>query len=91
MGAAVLVNAVLILFIMGRAFLTYSSLAFGKFGFVTSIILVHGVTGGLAEILGIRLFLKHPRKIRMWMRIESALWFIALLTGITFYTYAYIL
>ena len=92
MGVAVLLNAVLIFFIMGRSFFTYSSFLVEKFYELgPSITWVHVITGGLAEILGIRLLFKHPRKIRMWMRITAALWTLALLLGITFYAYYYVL
>jgi len=92
MGAAILLNAILIFLIMGRSFFTYSSLLVEKFyEFGPSITWVHAIVGGLAEILGVTFLFKHPRKIRSWMRMTATLWTVALLLGITFYIYYYVL
>lgn len=92
MGAAVLLNAVLIAFIMGRSFFTYSGFLVEKFyEFDLSITLAHASMGGLAEVLGAIFLFKHPRKIRLWMRMTAVLWTLALLLGMTFYTLLYVL
>jgi len=92
MGAAILLNAVLIFLIMGRSLLTYSGLIVEKFyEFGPSITWVHATVGGLAEILGVTFLFKHPRNTRTWMRITATLWSIALLLGIAFYIYYYVL
>jgi len=91
MGLAVALNAVLILSIMGRSLLGLSTflLRFHKFGpFITWI---HATTGGLAEILGIIFLFTHPRRTLLWMRLTVTLWFIALLFGIIFYIFYYII
>ena len=92
MGAAILLNAVLIFLIMGRSLLTYSGLIVEKFYELgPSITWVHATVGGLAEILGVAFLFKHPRNTRTWMRITTTLWTIALLLGIAFYIYYYVL
>ena len=92
MGAAILLNTILIFLIMGRSLLTYSGLIVEKFyEFGPSITWVHAIVGGLAEILGVAFLFKHPRKIRSWMRMTATLWTIALLLGIAFYMYYYVL
>ena len=92
MGAAILLNAILIFLIMGRSLLTYSGLIVEKFYELgPSITWVHAIVGGLAEILGVTFLFKHSRKIRSWMRMTATLWTIALLLGIAFYIYYYIL
>jgi len=92
MGAAILLNAILIFLIMGRSLLTHSGLIVEKFyEFGPSITWVHATVGGLAEILGVTFLFKHPRNTRTWMRITANLWSIALLLGIAFYIYYYVL
>ena len=92
MGAAILLNAILIFLIMGRSFFTYTGLLVERFyEFGPLITWIHAIVGGLAETLGVTFLFKHPLKIRSWMRMTATLWTIALLIGITFYTYYYVL
>ena len=92
MGAAILLNAVLIFLIMGKSFFTYSGLLVERFyEFGPSITWVHAVVGSLAEIFGVAFLFKHPRNVRFWMRMTATLWTVALLLGITFYIYYYVL
>jgi len=88
MGAAILLNFVSIMFIMGRSFLAYFGILVKEFySFGPAVTWVHAVVGGLAEIMGVRFLYRHPRKIRLNMRITAILWTIALLLGITFYVF----
>ncbi len=92
MGLAVILNAFSIFIIMGRSLLTLSSFLVEKFYMFGSFLTwLHAVIGSLAEILGVTLLFKHPRKIVHWMRITATLWIVALLLGIFFYVYYYIL
>ena len=92
MGVAILLNAILIFSIMGRSLFTYSSLLVERFyEFGPFITWVHAIVGGLAEILGVTFLFKHPRNTRSWMRTTTTLWTLALLLGIAFYMYYYVL
>jgi hypothetical protein len=84
----VILNAISILLVMGRSF-------FHEFGHITEeiyelrnqVMLIHGITGGLAMVLGVVFLFKHPPKIRLEMRITAILWTIALLLGIAIYIF----
>jgi len=92
MGSAILLNAILIFLVMGRSLFTYAGLIVERFYEIgPSITWVHATVGGLAEILGITFLFKHPRNTRMWMRTTATLWSIALLLGIAFYIFYYVL
>ena len=92
MGAAVLLNAFLIFLVMGKSFFTYTGLLVERFyEFGPSITWVHAILGGLAEMLGAAFLFKHPRNILSWMRVTATLWTVALLLGIAFYVYYYVL
>lgn len=92
MGAAILLNAILIFLIMGRSLFAYSVFLIERFyEFGPSITWVHAIVGGLAEIFSVTFLFKHPRKIRFWMRMTATLWVVALLLGIAFYMYYYVL
>jgi len=91
MGVAVILSAASIFLIMGRSMLASLGFIVEKFyEFGPSITWVHAITGALAEMLGVVFLFKHSRKIRSWMRITSTLWTIALVLGIAFYTYYYV-
>jgi len=92
MGLAVVLNAISILLIMGRSFMT--SLGFlasrpREFGpFMTWI---HVIVGSYAEISGVWFFRKHPRNVRLSMRVTTIFWAVALLLGVAYYVYYYML
>jgi len=92
MGAAILLNLASIMLIMGRSFLTnFGILSKEFYSFGPAVTWVHAMVGGTAEIMGIRLLYRHPRKIRLNMRITAILWTIALLFGITFYVFYFVI
>jgi uncharacterized membrane protein YozB (DUF420 family) len=83
---AVFLNAVSIFLVMGRSFLGSASHLVEEFYELTPMIIwTHGLTGGLAEILGISFLFKHPPKIRWGMRLTAILWTIVFLFGIYIY------
>ena len=92
MGLATILQAFAIVLIMGRSFFSYVGFLVERFYQVTPIVTwVHGITGGLAVVLGIIFLLRHPRKIRRWMRITAVLWVISLTLGTFYYAYYYLL
>ena len=91
MGLAVLLQAVSIALIMGWPFSGYLSVRTSDFLDLNPVIIgSHGVSGGLAEILGVIFFIHHPRKIRRWMIITAILWILSLSLGAFFYAYYYL-
>jgi len=92
MGIAVMLNMVSIVMIMGRSFLNLAgSLTSRFYEFGAVVTLTHVTTGSLAQVLGILFLLKHPRKIRLVMRLATIFWAAALLLGLVFYAYFYLL
>jgi uncharacterized membrane protein YozB (DUF420 family) len=92
MGAAIILNLASIFLVMGRSLAIYFGILVetaNRFG--PAITWVHASIGSAAEVLGIRFLYRHPKKIRLGMRITAALWTIALLLGITLYLYYYVL
>ena len=92
MGMVVFLNAILILLIMGRSF--FASIGFlvkSPYGFGPLITWAHAVVGGCAELLGASFLRKHTQNVRFRMRVAAMLWTIALLLGLIFYTYYYLL
>ncbi len=83
---AVSLNAISIILIMGRSFFgSVDHLVEEFYEFIPMITLTHGLTGGLAEVLGISFLFKHPPKTRFWMKLTAILWTIVLLVGIYIY------
>jgi uncharacterized membrane protein YozB (DUF420 family) len=83
---AVSLNAVSIILVMGRSFFgSVDHLVEEFYEFIPMITLTHGLTGGLAEVLGISFLFKHPPKTRSWMRLTAILWTIVFLLGIYIY------
>jgi len=92
MAAAILLNLVSILLVMGRSFVTYFGILVERFyEFGSFVTWIHALVGGLAETLGIVFLLRHPRRILLGMRLTAVLWVTALILGLTFYLYYYIL
>jgi uncharacterized membrane protein YozB (DUF420 family) len=92
MGIAVFLNAILILLIMGRSFFaSIDFLAKSPYGFGSLITWTHAFVGGCAEILGASFLRRHTQNVRFRMRAAAMLWTVALLLGIVFYTYVYLL
>lgn len=92
MGLATILQVFAIILIMGRAFFSYVGFLVERFYQATPIVTwAHGITGGLAVVLGIIFLLRHPRKIRLWMRITAVLWVISLALGTFYYAYYYLL
>ncbi len=88
---AVILNAILILFIMIPSLI-------GGFGFFlaelysvgTLIVLGHATLGSITEVLGAILIFRKFGNVKRWMRIESSLWFISIFLGFSIYIYYYV-
>jgi len=88
---AVILNAILILFIMIPSLI-------GGFGFFLTelysvgalIILGHAILGSITEVLGAILIFRKFGNVKRWMRIEASLWFISIFLGFSFYIYYYV-
>ncbi len=92
MGGAIILNVVSIFLIMGSSFLVFLPYMIKEFYEITSFTtLIHGITGSLGIILGLVFLFKHPRNLRLWMKVTVTLWIIALLLGIAFYVNFYML
>jgi len=92
MGIAVVLNAISILFIMGRSFMTsLGFLATRPYQFGPFITWMHVIIGAYAEISGALLLRKHPRNLRFSMKVTTVFWTVALLLGVVSYTYYYLL
>jgi hypothetical protein len=92
MGLAVVLNAISILLIMGRSFITsFGFLASRPHQFGPFITWVHVIVGGYAEISGVWFFRKHPPNVRLRMRMTTIFWAVALVLGIAYYVYYYML
>jgi len=86
-----MLNMVSIFLIMGRSFLNFAGFLTSRFyEFGAVITLTHVTTGSLAQVLGILFLIKHPRKIRLVMRMATIFWAAALLLGLVFYAYFYL-
>lgn len=86
MTAAVGLNVVSILLVMGPSLLAGLGLALEEqavIGF--PLTLIHHSFGLSAEILGAVLIFRKFGKIRMWMRLNLSLWIAAFALGILFY------
>lgn len=91
MGVVTGLNAASILFIMGRPFLAYSGSSLARLYEPSLLVIwIHSTTGGLAEALGVIFLWKHSVNVRFKMRVATILWTIALLLGIAFYAYSYL-
>jgi uncharacterized membrane protein YozB (DUF420 family) len=91
MAAAILLNFVSIFTVMGRSFLIYFGLLIERFYYFGPLITwIHAIVGGLAMIMGIRFLFRHPKNIVLNMRIAAVLWTIALILGIVFYIYYFV-
>jgi len=92
MGTVVVLNAVSILLVMGRSFITSLGLLTTRpYQFGPFITWMHAVVGACAEISGAAFLRKHPPNVRLKMRVTTILWTVALLFGIVFYVYYYLL
>jgi len=92
MGIAVILNTISIFLIMGGSFLNLAGFLTSRFyEFGALVTLTHVTTGSLAQVLGILFLIKHPRKIRLVMRMATIFWAAALLLGLVFYAYFYLL
>ena len=92
MGLAVILNALSILLIMGRSFISsLGFLASRPHQFGPLLTWVHVIVGGYAEVSGALFLRKHRRNVRLSMRITTVFWTVALLLGITYYVYYYVL
>jgi hypothetical protein len=87
MTVAVVLNALGILFVMTPSFVTYFSTPLPELstlGVVST--LLHDFFGSLAEVFGIAFVLnKKPKNIRLWMRLTTLFWIIALILGFMLY------
>jgi len=62
---AVILNAISIILVMGRVFITeIENIVMEFYEFTPLLMWTHGLTGGLAQVLGISFLFKHPPKIR---------------------------
>jgi len=92
MGIVVVLNAISILFIMGRSLVTSLGFLMARpYQFGAFIAWAHVMTGAYAEISGILLLRKHPRNLRFSMKMTTVFWTVALLLGVVSYTYYYLL
>jgi len=92
MGAAVILNAFSIILIMGPSFLNYLGFLVERSReFGPAVTWLYVGIGGPAEVLGASFLFKHPRKTLQMMRLTALLWAAALILGIVFYVYYYIL
>jgi uncharacterized membrane protein YozB (DUF420 family) len=91
MATAILINFVSIFTVMGKSFLIHFGLLIERFyDFGPLITWIHAIVGGLAMIMGIGFLFRHPGKIVLNMRIAAVLWAIALILGIVFYIYNFV-
>ena len=92
MGAVIVLNLVSIFLIMGRSFFAnFGILVENSHSFGPAVTWFHATVGGLAEVLGISFLIRHPKKLRVSMRLTAGLWTLALMLGIVFYMYYYVL
>ena len=92
MGMAVVLNAFSIFLIMGRSLLSsLGILIMRPYAFGPLVTWTHAVVGGCAEVLGVAFLRKHRQNVRFRMRIATVLWVVALLSGIAYYVYYYLL
>jgi hypothetical protein len=91
LGMATGLNAISILFIMGRPFFAYFGLLTARFHEPSLLMIgIHAMSGGLAEVLGVTFLWKHSTNVRFKMRVATISWTIALFLGIAFYAYSYL-
>ncbi len=92
MGTVVVLNAFSIFFIMGRSLLSsLGILIMNPYAFGPLVTWTHAVVGSCAEALGVAFLRKHRQNVRFRMRIAAIVWFIALLLGMIYYVYYYLL
>ena len=92
---AVVLNAISFFWVMWSSFLGFELTVLGHP--VNSISLIHGILGGIAEVLGIFLVvvwglqrnIKACVRRRMLMRVTIVLWLVALILGILLYAVLY--
>jgi uncharacterized membrane protein YozB (DUF420 family) len=91
MTALVLINIVLIITIMGPSLVSILGNPSRTFTLATTMSIIHGILGGVTEVLGlILIFKKKLRKLKMWMRTMLTLWSTSLILGIVLYIIFYI-
>jgi len=87
MTAAVVLNAIGFLLVMGPSFVSYFFTPLpnlSTIGIVSTAL--HAIFGSTAEILGIAFVInKKPKNVRLWMRITKWLWVIAFILGVSLY------
>lgn len=92
MNIVVVLNAVGVLLVMLPSFVNNLGAVIAEpstIGFpLTS---VHVLFGSVAEVLGIILAFRKFGNVRVWMRLTTVFWLIALALGITFYVRYYVI
>ena len=92
MGIVVVLNAISIIFIMRRSFMTSLGLLTARpFQIGAFMMWVHVILGAYAEISGILFLRRHPRNLRLSMKVTTVFWTVALLLGVISYMYYYLL
>jgi uncharacterized membrane protein YozB (DUF420 family) len=92
MTFAVALNAVLIVFIMIPSLIgNMNTIMTGLYTAGVLITLGHAILGGIAETLGAILVFRKFGKVKTWMRIEALVWFVAVILGLSFYAYYYVI
>lgn len=91
MTVLVALNALSIVLVMGPSFFLNLGVVLGEvFVIGFPLVLIHHLIGLSAEILGAVLVFKKFGKVRTWMRIVFALWFVAIVFGISVYVIYYV-
>lgn len=92
MTIMVVLNAIGILLVMLPSFMTNLSAVLNEpatIGF--PLISIHVFFGILAEALGVTFIFKKFGNVRMWMRLTTGFWLIAIFSGISFYLTYYVI
>ena len=87
MTAAVVLNAIGFLLVMGSSFVSYFSTPLPNLSTIGIISTsLHAIFGSTAEILGIAFAINEkPKNVRLWMRLTKWLWVIAFILGVSLY------
>ncbi len=91
MTIAVVINAIVIITIMGPSMISAAGGLSGLPQILASVVIAHAALGAVSEGLGAILVFKKFGNVKMWMRIVFILWMISLALGILIYLLFYVI